>query len=388
MIPNGTAAVGFDHVAEVFAENFSGRRDTGSAFAAVLDGKLVVDLWGGVADERNGAAWHGDTVTVLHSGTKGLVAAALLVLVDRGQLDLQRPVTSYWPEFGVAGKSDITVATLAAHAAGLPGLEGQPLSIDDLRSPPLIAARLAAQSPMVPVGQPCYHALTFGWLCDELVRRIDGRSVGQFFADEIAVPYNLDIRLGLTSSDPLAARVSYLTRADDYQLTAFLVPNPDPRLALVYGAARDAFTRIDDPAVLALEIPAANAVASARAMATLYSLLASNTLIRAPTMLTGRSLESAGDDPLTGRPLRFGPTGFELAHTPSALGPGDDAFGHTGAGGSSHGAWPGLRVGFSYSTNMLQPENNDGRARALLDALHDAAQAAGQTAGPATMIRE
>ena len=380
MIPNGTVTSGFERVGEVFAENFTDRRDTGSAFAAVIDGELVVDLWAGVADSRSGTHWHGDTMTVLHSGTKGLVATALLVLVDRGQLDLQRPVAFYWPEFGVAGKSDVTVAMLAAHAAGLPGLEGEPLTIDDLRAPTLIAARLAAQSPMVPLGRPCYHALTFGWLVDELIRRIDGRSVGRYFHDEIAVPYGLDIRLGLEPTDPVAAEVSYLTRADDYQLTAFLVADPDPRLALVYGAARDAFTRIDDPTVLALEIPAANAVASARAMAKLYALLVSNAFISAPTMLAGRSLASVGDDPLTGRPLRFGPTGFELAHTPSALGPSDDAFGHTGAGGSSHGAWPELGLGFSYSTNMLRPENADGRARALLDALHHAAQGAPQTA--------
>ncbi len=374
MTSDGTVAVGFERVRNVFAENFCDRRDTGSAFAVFVDGEVVVDLWGGVADERTGAPWNGDTVSVLHSGTKGLVAAALLLLVDRGQLDLQGPVAAYWPEFGAAGKAGITVATLAAHTAGLPGLEGEKLSLDDLRQPVLIAARLAAQSPMVPVGDPCYHALTFGWLCDELIRRIDGRSVGRFFADEIAGPHDLDIQLGVDPSDPIAARVSHLQRAGDYQLTAFLVPDPDPRLALVYGLVRDASLRMDDPLVLALEIPAANAVASARAMAKFYALLATNAFLRAETMIMGRSLQSAGDDPLTGRPLRFGPTGFELAHTPSALGPADDAFGHTGAGGSSHGAWPGLRLGFSYSTNMLRPENNDGRARALLHALHDAAQ--------------
>ena len=132
--------------------------------------------------------------------------------------------------------------------------------------------------------------------------------------------------------------------------------------------------RMDDPVVLALEIPAANGVASARSMASLFGAMTTSKLITSEVMDLGSSLASFGDDPLTGRPLRFGPTGFELAHTPSALGPPDDAFGHTGAGGSSHGAWRELRLGFSYSTNMLRPENADGRARALLDALHDAAK--------------
>lgn len=376
MTLHGTVAPGFERVADTFAENFTRRRDTGSAFAAVVDGETVVDLWGGVADERTGREWTGDTVSVLHSGTKGLVATALLLLVQRGLLDLERPVATYWPEFAVQGKADIIVALLAAHAAGLPGLEGDPLTIDELGRPATIAVRLAAQAPMVPVGVPCYHALTFGWLCGELVRRIDGRTVGRFVADEIATPLALDVRIGLAPDDPLAAKVSYLQRADDYQLTAFLIPDPDPRLALVYGAARDVITRMDDPAVLALEIPAANGVASARSMATLYGALTTGKLVTAEVMRLGRALASVGDDPLSGRPLRFGPTGFELAHTPSALGPPDDAFGHTGAGGSSHGAWPELRLGFSYSTNMLRPENADGRARALLDAVHDVARGA------------
>ena len=376
MKPHGMVAPGFERVADTFAENFSARRDTGSAFAAVIDDEIIVDLWGGTADERTGAQWTSDTVSVLHSGTKGLVATALLLLVQRGLLDLDRPVAAYWPEFAVAGKADITVALLAAHAAGLPGLEGDPLTMDELRRPDAIAARLAAQLPMVRVGVPCYHAFTFGWLCDELVRRIDGRTVGQFVADEIATPLELDVRIGLPPGDPLAAKVSHLQRADDYQLAAFLAPHPDPRLALVYGAAGDVMIRMDDPVVLALEIPAANGVASARSMASLFGAMTTSKLITSEVMDLGCSLASFGDDPLTGRPLRFGPTGFELAHTPSALGPPDDAFGHTGAGGSSHGAWRELRLGFSYSTNMLRPENADGRARALLDALHDAARRA------------
>ena len=372
---SGEVASGFERVAEVFSENFRDRRDSGSAFAAMIDGELVVDLWGGVADDRYATLWTGDTLSVLHSGTKGIVATALLMLVERGLLDLNEPVARYWPEFACAGKESVTVATLGAHAAGLPGIEGD-VALDDLAHPAGLAARLAAQAPMIELGHPSYHAFTFGWLCDELVRRVDGRTVGRFVADEIATPLGLDIRIGLDPADPLAVRVSYLRRSDDYQLSAFLGPNPDPCLAKVYGAAQGAITSMDDPVVLALEIPAANGVASARAMASLYGALVSGRIVSQSTLAIGTALASAGDDPLTGRPLRFGPTGYELAHTPSALGPPDDAFGHTGAGGSSHGAWPSLRTGFSFSTNMLRPENADGRARALLDALHAAVASA------------
>ena len=372
---SGEVASGFERVAEVFSENFRDRRDSGSAFAAMIDGELVVDLWGGVADDRYATPWTGDTLSVLHSGTKGIVATALLMLVERGLLDLNEPVARYWPEFACASKEAVTVATLGSHAAGLPGIEGD-VTLDDLADPAGLAARLAAQAPMIELGHPSYHAITFGWLCDELVRRVDGRTVGRFVADEIATPLGVDIRIGLDPADPLAMRVSHLRRSDDYQLSAFLSPNPDPRLAKVYGAARGAITSMDDPVVLALEIPAANGVASARAMASLYGALVSGRIVSQSSLAIGTALASAGNDPLTGRPLRFGPTGYELAHTPSALGPPDDAFGHTGAGGSSHGAWPSLRTGFSYSTNMLQPENADGRARALLDALQAAVASA------------
>lgn len=371
-VAEGYVEPGFERLIDVFDANFTERKDGGSAFAAVVDGQLVVDLWGGVADRRTDRPWTGDTVSVMHSGTKGVVAIALLKLVEHGRLDLSAPVTTYWPEFGANGKDGVTVAMLAAHAGGVPGVES-PITLADLQDPSRVAAMLAAQSPMVPIGGPSYHALTFGWLCDELIRRIDGRTTGQFVADEITGPRNLDIRIGMRADDLLADRISYLERAPDYQLSALLDPDPDPRLGFVYGLVSTVIPRMDDPVVLALEIPAANGVSSARAMASLYGTLAQDGggLLTPETLRIGTTTESLGDDPLSGRLLRFGPTGFELNPNPSCLGRPDDAFGHTGAGGSAHGAWPSLRVGFSFSTNTLRPEPNDGRSWALVNALHD-----------------
>ena len=370
-IVQGTVDPAFVRVREIFEDSFARGHDTGAAFAVELDGTRLIDLWGGVADQRSGAPWTEHTVSVMFSGTKGVVSTALLLLVDRGQLDLDSPVTRYWPEFGQAGKQDITVAVLASHAGGLPGVE-TPITPDDLAAPQRIAALLAAQAPMVPVGHPSYHAMTFGWLCGELVRRIDGRTVGRFVADEIAGPLGLDIRIGMPPGDPLYAHVSHLTRSPDYQLSAFLVPDPDPRLAMVYGLVKTSIDGYADPAVLSLEIPGGNGVSSARAMAALYGRLARDGggLVSAATLQRARTQASLGEDPLSGRLLRFGPSGFELNPNPSSLGPPPDAFGHTGAGGSSHGAWPSQRLGYSYSTNLLRPENADGRARALLEAVH------------------
>jgi CubicO group peptidase (beta-lactamase class C family) len=255
----------------------------------------------------------------------------------------------------------------------LPGIVA-PVALDDLADPPKIEALLAAQEPIVPIGSPTYHALTYGWLCDALVRRVDGRSVGQFVAAEIVTPLGLDLSIG--TPPERAARAVPLRAVSSYALSAFLDEGePDPRLAYVYGNP-PVPGRVSDPALLAYEIPGANAVTNARSMARLYGCLARGgeidgvRILREQTVALGRGQLSVGPDVLTGRELRFG-VGFEVAPNPSALGPAADAFGHTGAGGSSHGAWPSLRTGFSFAMSELRPENDDGRARRLLAALHD-----------------
>ena len=196
--------------------------------------RLTANAWwtcgGGVADQQTGTPWNEHTVVVMFSGTKGVVSTALQ-----------------------------------------------------------IAALLAAQEPMVDLGRPCYHAYTFGWLCGELVRRIDGRTVGRFVADEIAGPLDLDIRIGMPAGDPLYAHVAHVTSSPDYQLSAFLVRDPDPRLAKVYGLLTAPIDDYATPSVLSLEIPAANRVSSARAMASLYGRLARDGggLLSAPTHAAG-----------------------------------------------------------------------------------------------------
>jgi CubicO group peptidase (beta-lactamase class C family) len=366
----GTVAPGFEGVRDAFERNLTEHGETGGAFAAVADGALVADLWGGVADPATGRPWSERTCAVIFSGTKGVVATALLVLVDRGRLDLGARVGDVWPEFAAAGKAEITIAQLCSHCGGLPGLS-VPF---DIREPRAMARALAAQAPIVPVGSPSYHAITFGWLADELVRRVDGRGVGTFVREELALPLgDLDIRIGLDPGDELASERAQLRVGAIFQLGAFGVAEPDPRLELVYGASRAAPEFWNDPAVLVIGVPAAGGVANASALATLYGRLVAP---GGPVALDAleRCLQPAGtgDDPLTGRPLRFGPTGYELAGTPSALGPAADAFGHTGAGGSSHGGWPSLRTGFSYVTAELRSEDDDQRARTLLAALHEA----------------
>ena len=371
---SGTAAAGFEGVREAFERNLAAHGETGGAFAAMVDGALVVDLWGGAADPATARPWSERTCAVIFSGTKGVVATALLLLVERGQLDLDSPVSGIWPEFAAAGKDAITIAQLCSHSGGLPGLS-VPF---DFHDPGAMARALAAQAPIVPIGAPSYHAITFGWLAGELIRRVDGRSAGAFVRDELALPLgDLDIRIGLAPDDELAGERAQLRCSESFRLGAFASAEPDPRLALVYGGSGITPEVWNDPAVLASVIPAAGGVATARALATLYGrVVTPGGPLSQSTLALGLRPVAVGDDPLTGRPLRFGPTGYELAGTPSALGPAADAFGHTGAGGSSHGAWPSLRTGFSYVTAELRSEDEDQRARTLLAALHEALTAA------------
>ncbi len=345
----------------------------GAALAAVVDGELVVDVWRGTASD-DGRPWQRDTGCVVASGSKGVVAVAMLMLIERRLLDLESPVARYWPEFGVNGKAGVRVADVVAHTAGLPGVVA-PLSPDDLGDALKIHELLAAQAPIVPMGTATYHALTYGWLCDALVRRVDGRSIGNFVADEIAGPLGLDLSIGTPPGAPCESP-SCAKRRTSPSRRSSATAHPIRRLSFVYRNPPLPL-RWEDPAMLAIELPGANCVATARAMASLYGCLARGgkigavRLLQPDTVELGRSELSTGDDPLSGRQLRFG-VGFELAPNPSELGQALDAFGHTGAGGSSHGAWPSLRAGFSLVVSEMRPENDDGRARRVLRALHDA----------------
>jgi CubicO group peptidase (beta-lactamase class C family) len=360
-------APGLEGVAAEFERSLDGQ---GAAFAATVDGELVVDLWGGPADDEAERPWREDTATVIFSGAKGLVATCVLLLLERSRLDLDEPVRTYWPELADAR---VLVRHVMSHTAGLPGFRRSTVSLDDIRDYELMTRRLEQEDPYWPPGSRlAYHALTYGWLAGELVRRTDGRTVGRFLAEEIAEPLGLDLWIGLPAE--LEPRVARLRRAADY--VPAITPDADPLVATVY-ANPDFLTGErfvwNDPAYHRAEIPGANAIATARSVAQLYGVLAcgGGELLREETVALGRTELARAPCALTGYPYAFG-VGFELQTEVRAFGPPEDAFGHTGAGGSAHGAWPSLRVGFSYATNELRSYETDTRARRLLAALHEA----------------
>jgi CubicO group peptidase (beta-lactamase class C family) len=381
---SGYAAPGFEQVADVFARNFTRDEELGAAFVAIRDGAPVVDIWGGVADKRTQRMWRQDTLQIIFSGSKGLLATMILMLVDRGLLDLDSPVRRYWPEFG---KEDIRVRHVVSHAAGLPGLEA-PVGLADLTDDRGMAALLARQIRSAdPRAAHCYHALTFGWLVGEIIRRVSGRSPGRFLAEEIAAPLSLEIWIGLPETQE--PRVASLSLASNWGAAPFFdaaLWARDPLVGSIWGnpplwggsmqQTPETFAW-NTRAFHAAEIPGANAIATARAMAGFYACLAAGgaPLLSAETLSFGCRTLSDGVDAVHGARLHTG-VGFQLQSELRPLGPPADAFGHTGAGGSCHGAWPEQRIGFSYAMNLMHdPTVGDQRALRVLSALHDAATA-------------
>jgi CubicO group peptidase (beta-lactamase class C family) len=358
---HGRVAEGYQAVAEEFRRNLREEGELGAAFAAVCGGEIVVDLWGGLADGETEEPWREETLVPVFSGTKGFVAVALLFLLERGLLELDAEVGRYWPGF----TEGVSVRHVVSHTAGLPGLRDG-FTVDELLDTELLASRVAVEPPYWPPGtRLAYHALSFGWICDGLIRRVDGRSVGRFLADEVARPLGLDLWIGLPAD--LEPRVARLHRADDFGITA-LGGEEEALLRTVYGGLLDAFPW-NDAVFHRAEIPAANAIGSARSIAELYGGL--DRLLSAETTALGGAELSRGVCAITGRPYAYG-VGFELQTELDRFGPPTGAYGHTGSGGSTHGVWPDECVGFSYVTNDLRREAGDGRSRRLLSALHEA----------------
>ena len=198
----GDVDEGYGKVADVFRRNLSSGKEVGAAVAVYRDGRKVVDLWGGFRNGITQAPWEQDTLVNVFSTTKGVASLAVAVAASRGLISYDAKVADYWPEFAQAGKDAITVRQLLSHQAGLPAIK-PPLTLDDLADPTKMSAKLAAQVPAwTPGTRHGYHAITLGWYEGELIRRTDpaGRSLGQFFAEEIAKPLGLDFYIGLPAS--------------------------------------------------------------------------------------------------------------------------------------------------------------------------------------------
>ena len=388
---SGFVAEGYEPVRDAFAANFAEHGDIGAGTALYVGGECVVDLTGGVADEATGAAYDADTLQLVFSTTKGAAAVCANLLAQRGLLDFDEKVSTYWPEFAAEGKGDVTVAQLISHQAALSTVDAELTRDEVLAIDPIVEA-LAAQKPLWELGTGHgYHALTYGWLVAEVVRRIDGRRLGQFFAEEVAGPLGLDFWIGLPAD--LEARVSDLIVAAPEAgampdipseiahlvgklVAAYMDPNSLTNRALglngVLGVVPGEPLPWNLPEVHASEIPAANGITNARPLAKMYAACVSEVdgvrLLDDVTIKAATQTQSEGEDNTLIVPTRFG-YGFFLSSGFSPL-LGEGSFGHAGAGGSLGLAEPTHGIGFGYVMNKMATNlSNDPRTVGLLDAV-------------------
>ncbi|MGW3105971.1 serine hydrolase domain-containing protein [Streptomyces sp. NPDC001100] len=383
---NGVVAAGFEPVGEAFAANFEVRGERGAAVTVYRDGHRVVDLWAGTKDVDGTAPWQRDTAQIVRSATKGVAAAALLLLAQRGELDLDAPVGEYWPEYKTAGKERTLVWHLLAHRAGVPVLD-HPLTPAQAADPVQGAAAVAAQAPVWEPGTDHgYHAQTYSWLTGELVRRVTGRSIGEWIADEIASPAGADLWVGLPSGE--AGRVGRVAQVETPSAadTGVLRVRPKRSVSEAYAnpgsLTRRAFGAItpmpdeNDAAYRAAELPASNGIATADGLARFYASLIGELdggvrLFTPETVELARTERSTGPDRVLVVGTRFG-LGYMLHGSASPL-LSDGSFGHPGRGGALGFADPDSGIAFGYVTNSFRKSvTADPRAQALVRAVRTA----------------
>jgi len=370
---HGTVDPGFEAVADAFAANFAEHGDVGAAVCVYHRGRPVVDLWGGLADRDAGRPWERDTLQLVFSTTKGIAATCVHLLAERGELDLESPVARYWPEFAAQGKSEIPLRWVLSHEAGLAAVTGE-VTMDDVLGWEGVVAAIAAQAPVWEPGTAHgYHARSYGWILGEVVRRVTGRSLGQFFADEIAGPLSLDFFIGLPADE--LGRVAHLyppvvDPAIKEIMDAFM--GPETLLGQVVTGPSGLFAYDDTwnrPDVLAAEMPSSNGVGTARAIARLYAALIGEVdgrrLLTSATVERATEVQVSGPDKVIGLPMSFG-LGYM---TPPPGGP-PGSFGHAGAGGSLGIADPSAGWSLGYVMNQMQlGMTGDARSAGLVDAV-------------------
>src|SRR5215470_8645446 len=380
----------FATVQDAFAENFEKRGDVGAAACVYVDGKAVVDLWGGFADAARTRSWVQDSIVSVASSTKGMTALCAHILVERGLLDPDAPVARYWPEFARGGKDKIPVRWLLGHRAGLPAVRRDMTTGTLFDWTAFTTALVETDSWWEPGIQHGYHARTYGYLVGEVIRRISGRTVGQFFRSEVAEPLSADFYIGVPASeDARAAEVLAPPRPSSGEPTRLerLAQDPASMAARAFFNPPAATDVVNTRVWRAAEIPSSNGHTTARALARIYGALACGgalgdvRLLNASTIGAASVEQSCGIDAILEIPTRFG-LGFmlplsehfvEVGFGLQPFGPNARAFGHWGFGGSVGFADPDGRIGFGYVMNQQKagtPENPDLRWPGLVEAVY------------------
>jgi len=375
----GTVAPGFEAARAAFAENFARAGDyeeLGASFAAYHRGRLVVDLWGGFRDKAKTTGFTRDTLVNVWSTTKAITATAVALCVERGLVRYEDKVAAVWPEFAEAGKAEITLAHVMSHQAGLPGFV-EPTRVEDQLDWDSCCEKLARQKPAWPPGTASsYHAMTYGWLAGEVVRRVSGRSVGQFVADHLARRIEGSLFIGLPESEE--TRVAEMVAPASMIDPASLPLPPEARMAVSNPSQDPHFPNRRD--WRAAEIPAANGHADALSLARLFSSFVSAGKSETPKLLApetiARMTMPAAPPGRKDMLLQFvdcWAMGF-LINTPGVYGPNKRAFGHSGWGGSFACADPDREIAIGYVCNRMGRDLvGDPRTQGLCHAVTGAA---------------
>lgn len=358
-------------VRTAFQGNLDSGVDLGASFCATVEGETVVDLWGGFADADRTRAWERDTIVNVYSTTKTMTALCALILADRGSLDFDAPVASYWPEFAANGKDRVKVSHLMSHAAGLSGWK-EPISKADLYDWEKMTTLLAGQAPYwAPGTAPGYHALTQGYLVGEVVRRITGRSLGIFFREEVAEPLGADFHIGLPASE-------------DHRVAELIPPPPGQAVGDGSGQTEVQANMSNNPGIdvaetrtrawRGAEIPAAGGTGNARSIAEIHAILANGGVAKGKRFLSeagcrkALELQIEGPDLVLGGPARFG-MGFGVAGGVIPF-PNPNTIFWGGYGGSLAIIDMDARTSFGYAMNrMAGTTTGDVRALGLAMAM-------------------
>jgi CubicO group peptidase (beta-lactamase class C family) len=371
----GTVDPKFTAVRDAFANNFTTHGEKGSAVTIAVNGKVVVDIWGGYRDAAQSEPWREDDIVNFFSVSKALCTLCALQLVERGKLDLDAPVARYWPEFAAGGKDTVTTRQLLCHQGGLPSLR-EPLPEGAALDWNAITGALAKQEPWwTPGTAHGYHVNTFGFLIGEIVRRISGKSIGTYLRDHIAAPLGADVHIGLPASE-------------HHRVAEYLWPTTNTGSATMPTAEQqmrfNAYWNppgfsgggwVNRPEWRSAEVPSTNGHGSARGVARVYAALANGGSVDGIQVISKDVLAEAthehsnGHDLINDRPSRFG-LGFQLTQPERPLGPNKGAFGHFGAGGSLGYCDPESRIAFAYITNDMGPRWQNPRNKGLIDALY------------------
>lgn len=347
----------------LFEENFERLGELGAAVSVWQNGRSILELHGGYCDARREHPWNEETIVLFWSATKGLGSACLLHVLQEHSIPLDAPVAKFWPEFAQAGKEKITLAQLLSHQAGLAALD-EPAEITDHAA---VVHALEKQAPLWPPGSAHgYHARTFGFLLDELVRRIDGRTLGAYWRETFADPLELNIWIGLPAEENARTATIYAATAstapDDPFYRALTTPGTLPRRVFSSPRGLQSISAMNDPANRARSLVSLGGTGSAHSLGKFYALLANNGKMDGERFFTEATLTqmsttlTSGIDQVFGRPTAFSaglmkdPPDAE----PPIFGPSASAFGHPGAGGSHAFADPENRLAFAYVMNQME----------------------------------